>query len=310
MMRAVRVHAYGGPDALVLEEIPRPRPGRREVLVRVEAVGVGPWDAWLRSGRAAPADALPLIPGSDIAGVVEDVGAGVDEFRPGDRIFGATNRHFTGGYAEFALASPGTIAHKPDGLDPVAAAAVPVPAVTAWQMLFDHARIREGQRVLIHGGAGAIGAYAVQIAKLARATVTATGAPAELEFLRRLGADRVIDTAETAFETVLSGFDSVIDTAGGTFLTRSYCVLKTGGVLVTCIDEPDHRMADMFRVHARFACADVTAGALSRIRALLDAAELAPTVGEVLPLDAARAAHEMLEGRPRKPGKIVLRVEA
>ena len=164
-MRASRVHRFGPPENIAFEEIPRPEPGRGEVLVRVEAAGVGPWDAWIRAGRSVLPQPLPLTLGSDLSGVIDAVGPGAEGWEPGAEIFGVVNRRCTGAYAEYAAAEAGMIARKPAALGHIAAASVPVIAVTAWQMLFQHARIAPVQTVLVHGAAGNVGAYAVQLAK-------------------------------------------------------------------------------------------------------------------------------------------------
>src|SRR5688572_28429950 len=159
-MKAARVHQYGPPGTITLEDLPIPVPGPGEVLVRVHAAGVGPWDGWVRAGKSVLPQPLPLTLGSDFSGVVAAVGTGVAEFAPGDEVFGVTNPRFTGAYAEYAVAAAGMIAKKPPSLTHVDAASVPVVAVTAWQALFDEARLERGASVLIHGAAGNVGGYA------------------------------------------------------------------------------------------------------------------------------------------------------
>ncbi len=166
-MKAGRIHSFGPPNAIVIDEIPRATPGEGELVVRVAAAGVGPWDALIREGRSVVQLSLPLILGSDLAGSVGSVGAGVVPFKPGDEVFGVTNKQFCGGYAEYAVASAQIVAARPRSLSFVVAASVPVVAVTAYQMLFDDAQMKAGQAVLIHGAAGNVGAYAVQLAKQA-----------------------------------------------------------------------------------------------------------------------------------------------
>lgn len=163
-MNAIRVHAFGGVDALVYEEMQQPVPAAGQALVRVKAAGVGPWDAWVRGGTSAVPHALPLTPGADLAGIVEHAGADVP-FHPGDEVYGVTNGEFVGAYAEYAVATATMLAPKPHSIGFVAAASVPVVACTAWQMLFEHGGVDSTKRVLVHGGAGNVGAYAVQMAK-------------------------------------------------------------------------------------------------------------------------------------------------
>ena len=158
-MKAARVHRFGPPNVIAIEDIAIPQPGSGEVLVRVAAAGVGPWDAWIRAGKSALPQPLPLTLGSDFSGVVEVVGDAVRGFQPGDRVFGVTNARFVGAHAEFAVVAAGMIAKKPVRLGDVEMASVPVVAVTAWQALFERAKLTAGQTVLIHGAAGNVGAY-------------------------------------------------------------------------------------------------------------------------------------------------------
>ncbi len=305
-MKAVRVHQFGGIDALRYEEVPLPSPGPGEVLVRVAAAGVGPWDAWVREGRSALPQQLPLIPGSDLAGVVEAVGTGVAGFGRGAAVFGVTNARFTGAYAEFAVADAAMIAEKPVGLDDFAAASVPVVASTAWQMVHNHSRVAPGQHVLVLGGAGNVGAFAVQLCHRGGAYVVASSRPAGFEYLRSIGADEV-DDAEAGKLTVRNGaFDAVIDTVGGTAQQQSFALLRSGGVLVSAVAPPDQAEAARRGVRAVFFLVSVTTPLLRQIAALIETGSLRPRVGEVLPLSQARLAHEMLAGRPHHPGKIVL----
>jgi NADPH:quinone reductase-like Zn-dependent oxidoreductase len=176
-MKAVRVHAFGGVDAMVYEDLPNPAPGPGQVLIRVAAAGVGPWDAWIREGKSVLPQPLPLTLGADLSGSIEQVGPGVVGFRPGEQVFGVTNTRFTGAYAEYALVDAGMIAVKPARLSDTEAASVPVVGCTARQMLFDHAGVREGQTVVVLGGAGNVGGYAVQLGQLAGARIVATASP-------------------------------------------------------------------------------------------------------------------------------------
>ncbi len=198
-MKAVRVHQFGGLEAIIDEEVSRPTPGAGQVLVRVKAAGVGPWDAWVRAGKSALRQPLLLVLGSDLSGVVEDVGPGGSGFRPGDEVFGVTNAQFTGAYAEYAVAAAAMIAPKPVRLSHVEAASVPVVASTAWQMVFDHGQVDGTKRVLMHGAAGNVGAYAVQLAKRAGAEVVATAFTRDVDYVRTLRADHVIDVQAARF---------------------------------------------------------------------------------------------------------------
>jgi NADPH:quinone reductase-like Zn-dependent oxidoreductase len=309
-MKAMQVREFGGIDAIRRVEIPRPVPGRGEVLVRVEAAGVGPWDVLLRTGASKVATPPPLTLGSDLAGVIEALGDGVSEFAVGDAVYGATNPDFVGAYAEYAVATAGMIAKKPPLLTYVEAASVPVVAVTAWRMVFDRARVSPGQTVLVHGGAGAVGAYAVQLAHLARARVITTASADDLAYVRWLGADQVIDYRGVPFEDVTGPVDAVIDTVGGEMQARSMPLIQPGGILISAVSPPDADEAARRHIRAEFFIIDVTSNDLARLSAMIEAGELTTDVGTVLALDEARLAHEFLAGRrPRSRGKIVLRVD-
>jgi NADPH:quinone reductase-like Zn-dependent oxidoreductase len=252
---------------------------------------------------------LPLTLGADVSGVVEAVGAGVTQFAPGDAIFGVTNARFTGAYAEFAVVSAGMIAKRPTRPSDIDAASVPVVAVTAWQALFVQARAARGQTVLIHGAAGNVGGYAVQLAHQAGLRVIATAGERDVAYVHSLGADEVIDFHAERFEDKAQDVDVVIDLVGGATQSRSFAVLRPGGSLVSAVSPPDQAEAARHAVQAGFFLVDVTTDRLTEIAASIDSGRLVTRIGEVLPLAAARVAHEMLEGmRPQPRGKIVLRV--
>ena len=307
-MLAIRVHRFGGLDSLVAEDVPRPVPGAREVLVHVRAAGVGPWDAWIRAGRSVLPQPLPLTLGSDIAGVVELAGPDVSQFSAGDAVFGATNARFTGGYAEYAVASAGSLAKMPRGMRFVEAASAPVVACTAWQMVFEHGAVDAATRVLVLGGAGNVGAYAVQLARRAARDVVATASPEDTAYVRTLGADLVVDARTVRLEDAVRDIDVVLDTVGGELQEQSFAVLKPGGTLVSAVSAPDQAKAARHGVRAFFFLVEVSSRRLEDIAALIVAGELRPRVGDVLPLASARLAHEMLAGKPHEPGKIVLAV--
>jgi len=308
-VQAIRVHHFGDLDSLVVEDVPRPAPGEGEVLLQVKAAGVGPWDALVRSGRSVLPQPLPLTPGSDVSGLVEQVGAGVSQFHAGEAVFGATNARFTGGYAEYAVAAATKLAKIPPRLGFIEAASVPVVACTAWQMVFEQGAVDTTKRVLVHGAAGNVGAYAVQLARRVACEVIATAFSDDLAYVRALGADRVIDVNTSRFEELLTDVDVVLDTIGGETQDRSFAVLKPGGVLVSAVASPDQQKAARHGVKALFFLVDVSSHRLEELAALIEAGELATSIGEVLSLADARIAHEMLAGRPHKRGKIVLRVD-
>jgi NADPH:quinone reductase-like Zn-dependent oxidoreductase len=307
--RACRVHKFGPPANIVFEDVDLPRPGAGEMLVRVVAAGVGPWDGWIRAGRSVLPQPLPLTLGSDLSGSVEAVGPEVTGFAPGDEIYGVTNPRFVGAYAEYAIVSANMVARKPERLDHIDTASVPVIAVTAWQALYREADLQEGQTVLIHGAAGNVGAFAVQLAHQAGARVIATAGAGDIEYVRALGADVAVDYRAEKFEDAAKNLDIVVDLVGGETQTRSFAVLKRGGVLTSAVSSPNAALATELGVKANFFLVAVNTADLTRLAELIDAGQLQTNVGTILPLAGARDAHEMLEGlRPHPRGKIVLKV--
>lgn len=301
-MRAVRVERFGGPEVVVVLDVPEPVIGPGQVLVRVDAAGIGPWDAWIRAGKSVLPQPLPLTLGSDLSGTVVAAGRDVTAFAPGDEIFGVANARFTDAQAELAAVDANRIAHRPRSLDSIAAAGVPVVAVTASQMLFDHAGVRAGQRVLIHGSSGSVGAFAVQLAHRAGAYVIATESKETRRDALALGADElVISNALDGIAPV----DAVIDTVGGEVQQRSFALLRPGGILVSVVSAPTPPNG----VRGIFMLVDVTTAALEPLARMFDERTLVARVGTVLPLEDARHAHDVLDGRaPRTAGKMVLRV--
>jgi NADPH:quinone reductase-like Zn-dependent oxidoreductase len=240
---------------------------------------------------------------------VEQVGAGVEQFGIGDAVFGATNARFTGGYAEYVVASVTGLAKMPTRIGFIEAAAVPVVACTAWQMVFEHGAVDATKRVLVHGAAGNVGGYGVQFAKRVAGEVVATASSDSIAYVQTLGADRIIDVKTSRFEEVLTDVDVVLDTIGGDTQERSFAVLKPGGILVSVVSEPDPQKAARHHVRAFFFLVEVSSARLEQIAALIEAGQLTTRVGDVLPLAEARLAHEMLAGKPHKRGKIVLAVD-
>lgn len=302
-MKAVQFLEYGGPEVLVLEEIATPQPGAGQVLVRVVAAGVNPADWKIRSGayQAFMPMPFPSIPGMEGAGVIESVGADVTDFQPGQEVYGI----LLGGYAEYALAEASRIRLKPEHLSFEEAASVPVGALTAWSAI-EAADIRPGQQVLVHGAAGGVGLYAVQLAHLKDAHVIATGSARNAEYIRSLGAENVLDYNAAPFETLVSGLDAVIDTVGGDLAARSFKVLRPDGIYVTVAGRlaPDAGQAEGVRaVSASRAAPEF----LTQLSALLKSKELIPAVGAVFPLAEARAAQE-LSATGHGRGRIVLKV--
>jgi NADPH:quinone reductase-like Zn-dependent oxidoreductase len=309
-MMAWRVHEFGPPEIMKFECVSRPEPGPGEVLVRVEAAGVGPWDGWIRAGKSALPQPLPLTLGSDLSGEIVAAGPGVSELRVGEQVYGVTNPQFIGAYAEYAVASAGMVSTKPTSLTHVEAASLPVVAVTAWQALFDRAQLEAGQRVVIHGAAGNVGSYAVQLARQAGVQTIATVSTGDVAAVRNLGANTVIDYRTQRFEEEVRDVDAVIDLIGGETQTRSFQVLRRGGKLISAVSNPDQQLAQRYGVGATFFLVNVTSQYLTEIARLVDGGKLRTHVGAVLPLADAREAHLMLERvRPQPKGKVVLAVD-
>ncbi|HYX51829.1 MAG TPA: NADP-dependent oxidoreductase [Candidatus Limnocylindrales bacterium] len=302
-MKAARIHQFGAPEVVVIDDLSRPNPDKGEILVGVKAAGVGPWDALIREGKSKVSPRPPLTLGSDLSGVVETIGPGVADFRVGDEVYGVTNAHFCGAHAEFALASAGMVARKPRRLNHVEAASVPVVAVTAWQMLFEYAKVVAGQSVLILGAGGNVGAYAVQLAASTGLDIVAIVGPKDVELVRNLGAKTVL-----VDQKAIPQVDVVIDTVGGETLEHSFGKVKSGGVLVSVVSTKP--LPQRPGVRSVFFYADVTTLRLNVLTKLFEEEKLSARVGSILPLQDARTAHYMLGGAPHKPGKIVLEMAA
>ncbi|MDQ3313234.1 MAG: NADP-dependent oxidoreductase [Verrucomicrobiota bacterium] len=309
VMKAVRMHAYGGLEVLQFEDAPRPQPNDDQILIRIIAAGVNPVDAKIRQGMFARmmGTKLPVIPGLDVSGIVEEAGANVTKFKPGDAVYACLGFGTQGGYAEYAVAKESEASPKPKGLSHEGAAAMPVAAATAWQALIEIANVSQGQTVLIHGGSGGVGVFAIQIAKARGAKVIATASAANQEFMRELGADRTIDYNATKFEEVAKDVDMVLDSVGGETLERSYGVVKKGGIIVSLVEPPDKAELDARGIRGTAFMVSPNASLLSDLSKLVEAKKLKPVVSKTFPLSEAAKAQEAIEtGHTR--GKIVLRV--
>jgi NADPH:quinone reductase-like Zn-dependent oxidoreductase len=307
-MKAMLVRDFGGVEKIVEGELPRPEAAKGEVLVQVKAAGVGPWDALIREGKSVVDNPLPVTLGSDLAGEVVDLGPGVLDFQVGDAIWGVTNENFVGAYAEYACASAKSIARRPKSLSWLQAASAPVVAVTAWQMLFEYAKVGAGQTVFVLGGAGNVGAYAVQLAKYAGIHVIATPSERDTNYVRGIGAAEVLDSRKVRFEEILQPVDAVIDTVGGEMRERALRLLKPQATLVSAASPIPEAIKRAYGARAVFFLVEVTTDRLNKLGKLFDDGVLRPDVGTVLQLTEARRAHEMLAGAPHPRGKIVLQV--
>jgi NADPH:quinone reductase-like Zn-dependent oxidoreductase len=303
-MKAVRMHAFGGPEVLLYEDVPCPEPGDSEILVQVYAAGVNPIDWKIREGAFREGVQLPHIPGKDIAGVVKEVGRNVTGFAVGDSVYALAGSR-GGGYAEYAVVTPEEAARKPRSLDYVHAAAVPVAAITAWQALFDVGGLSSGQKVLIHGAAGGVGGFAVQIAKAKGAYVIGTAGPDNLGYVQGLGADEVVNYRVTRFEEAVQGVDMVLDTIGGDTRERSWQVLRPGGILVSTVGPPTPPAELTVRGGAVFA--KPNGSQLTEIGGLIDAGRVKVNLEKVFPLSEARQAQAASQSGHTQ-GKSVLQV--
>jgi NADPH:quinone reductase-like Zn-dependent oxidoreductase len=309
-MKAVRIHSYGGPQVLVEENAPMPKPSSGEVLIEVHAAGVNPIDWKVREGYAKEwlRHKLPLILGWDVSGVIKELGSGVKGFKKGDEVYGKLDTGRDGAYAEYAVSNTENIALKPRTLDHVHAAAIPIAALTAWQSLFDLANLSAGQTVLIHAAAGGVGHFAVQFSKWKGARVIGTASARNEEFVKKLGADMVIDYTTKIFEDEVSGVDCVLDTQGGEVLNRSLRVLKKGGIVVSTLSEPSADDLARYGVRSSHVLARGDTQQLMQIAELIDTGDIRPVVETVLPLAEASTAHKMSQtGHVR--GKIVLKIK-
>jgi NADPH:quinone reductase-like Zn-dependent oxidoreductase len=310
-MKAIVVHEYGGPEVLKYEDVARPEPKEDEMLVRVIAAGVNPVDSAARNRRFSEflGIKLPAIPGYDIAGTVEKTGAKITKFKVGDPVYAYIALNKGGGYAQYAVATEKEAAPKPKSLSYVEAAAVPIVALTAWQALVDTAKLGPGQTVLIHGGSGGVGSFAIQIAKGRGAKVIATASTPNQDLLKQLGADVAIDYTKTKFEDVAKDVDVVLDSVGKDTLARSYGVVKKGGFIVTLVGEIDQAELDKHGIHGASLGVEPNSDELTEMGKLIDEKKIKVIISQVLPLsDAAKAQAQADTHHTR--GKIVLKVLA
>jgi NADPH:quinone reductase-like Zn-dependent oxidoreductase len=306
-MMALRAHARGGPEELVYEQAPAPSAGPGEVLIAVHAAAITfaelTWDLeWTtQDGK----DRTPVIPSHEMSGIVAGLGADVADLAVGDEVIGLVDFDRDGAAAEYVVMPGANLATKPQSLSHVAAATLPLAALTAWQALADHAAVQPGDQVLVQGGAGGVGIFAVQLAAILGGHVTATGHSADADFVQDLGADRFISTEAGPPGEATGGFDVVIDTVGGAALRSSYGLLREGGRLVTLGAPPDQELAARHKVHAMFFVVEPDANELARLAEMADAGRLRAVISQTFPLADGQKAFES-GGRVRRPGKTVL----
>ncbi|WP_214322601.1 NADP-dependent oxidoreductase [Nonomuraea sediminis] len=309
-MRAISQDVLGGPEVLTLVELDRPTLGPTDVLVRVHAAGVNPTD-WKHRATGLYLGAPPFVLGWDVSGVVEAVGAGVTLHKPGDEVFGMLDYpRGAGAYAEYVAAPSRNFARKPEGIDHVRAAALPVAALTAWQALVETADVQPGQRVLIHAAAGGVGHLAVQLAKARGAQAIGTASTPKGDFVRALGADEVIDYTRTDFTEAVRDVDVVLDAVGGDYGPRSLRVLRPGGILVAIVFSHTGNMRTLAKEHgARLEYLTVEAdhAGMTAIAKLADQGLLLPRIDGALPLAQAAEAHRRAEPG-HTTGKLILTI--
>jgi NADPH:quinone reductase-like Zn-dependent oxidoreductase len=309
-MKAAVIHSFGPPNVIQTEEVAVPVPGPDEVLVKVHAASVNPVDYKTRSGHYPPVkqDRLPLTLGRDIAGRVHQCGSSARKFKLGQSVYAVLDRDH-GGYAEYVVVKERDLARMPRHLHYTEAAAVPLAAITAWQGLFDHGGLRAGQRVLIHGGAGGVGHFAIQFAKARGATVATTVGKDDIKFVRGLGADRAIDYKSERFEEAVHDIELVLDLVDGDTQERSWAVLKRGGTLISTLSEPSAQKAHEHAARAEHYMAQPNAAELKKIAALIDAGQVSPRVQSIFPFSHVQVAQQQLE-HGHVQGKIVLELDS
>ncbi|MEO8568397.1 MAG: NADP-dependent oxidoreductase [Ginsengibacter sp.] len=308
-MKAIRIHAFGGPEVLKYEDAPQPIPAADEVLIKVHASGVNPVDSKIRAGHAQGKFPIsfPLIPGWDVSGEIEEVGNAVLNFRKGDEVYSRPDPTRDGTYAEYVVVKADQVNQKPKSINHDKAAAVALAGLTAWQGLFTHGELQDGQKVLIHGASGGVGTYAVQFAKWKGAHVIGTTSADNIDFLYELGADDVIDYKNEKFEEEVKDVDLVFDLIGGDTQKKSLQVIKNGGRLITTVKPENQEEAKQKNIHIEGFMAQSLPGDLQQIADLIDSGKVKPVISEIIPMENAAEAHKKIEkGHTR--GKIVLRV--
>jgi NADPH:quinone reductase-like Zn-dependent oxidoreductase len=311
-MKAVVIEQYGGKEKLKEMEVPDPKIKDDQVLIEMKATSINPIDWKLREGylkEMLPFE-FPIILGWDAAGIIKETGKNVQQFQKGDRVFARPETTRFGTYAELTAVDENLLAKIPDNLSYEEAASIPLAGLTAWQALFDTAHLQQGEKVLIHAGAGGVGSLAIQFAKYAGAYIATTASEKNINFLKGLGADEVINYHTTQFEDVLSDYDVVFDTMGGAIQSKSFQVLKKGGRLVSIVEEPNAEEAKKYSIKAESIWLKPNGHQLGQIARLMETGKVRATIGETLPFSekGVKDAHALSESHHAK-GKIVIRFE-
>ena len=308
-MKAVRIHSYGNRDVLVYEDAPLPVVNDDDILIRVHATAVNPLDWKIRAGYLSGwfNYTMPWILGLDVSGVVTKVGSAVTGFAVGDEVFARADLNRSGTYAEYVVVREADVARKPRTLSHIGAAAIPHAFLAAWTALVKEGRLSRGEVVLIHGAAGGVGTFAIQIAKSIGAHIIATASGANLDLLRQLGADEVIDYTQQRFEDHVQDVDVVLDTVGGDTLQRSFGLLKKNGRLVSLVEMPSPETAAAHHVTASMAQANTDGALLREASVMANSGTIRPVVSTILPLAEIQQAHALSESLHAR-GKIILQV--
>jgi len=311
-MKAIVIEQYGGKEQLKEIEMNDPTPLDNQVIVNLHATSINPIDWKLREGylKAMLPFEFPIILGWDAAGVIEAVGSKVDHFKPGDRVFARPDTTNRGTYAELTAVDAHLLAEIPDNISFEEAACVPLAGLTAWQCLFDFGGVKKGDKVLIHAGAGGVGTFAIQLAKNAGAYVATTGGTSNVEFLKSLGADVVIDYKKENFESILEDFDFVLDSLGGEIQEKSLFILKEGGKLASIVSEPNQQIAEENGIKAGLVWLVPNGEQLAQMADLLKQEKVKVIIGHKYPLTETgiREAHALSETHHAK-GKIVIQIQ-
>jgi alcohol dehydrogenase len=311
-MKAVKAHAHGGPEVLKLEDAPIPFPGKGEVLIEVHAASINPIDSklLLTDPSYDHADQNPLTPGFDLAGAVVELGKNIKHIHVGDNVYGqaAFIKKGSGAFAEYAVTPQDLIARMPENLTFTEAAAVPLAACSAYQALVEHMKLKKGEKVLIHGGSGGIGTFAIQLAKHLGAFVASTASGVGIAYVGRQGADQVIDYESDHFEDVLKDFDAVLDTVGGETYKRSFQVLKRGGLIVSMLSMPDEALMKKYHVRAALEMTKVDSKKLGKITDLITTGVLKVNIANVFSLQQTQEAFRAKE-KEKVLGKIAIEVK-
>lgn len=307
-MRAAQVTKYGGPEVIEITDIDNPKIKDGQVLVEVYSTALNPFDYKVRSG--AYQIPLPYTPGGDFSGVIVELGGDVQDFKVGDEVYGSANvaGGASGSLAEYAAANAAQVAHKPKKANHGEAAASVLVGVSALQALDDHIGLTSGQKILIHGGAGGIGHVAIQYAKHLGAYVATTARQTDVDFVRGLGADEVIDYQKQNFESIIKDYDGVFDTVGGDTYTKSFQVLKKGGILVSMTEQPNKELIKQYDVEAIYQSSETNNKNLEKLAGLIDNSILKVHIDKEFPLVQTAEAFKHLEtGHPR--GKVVVKIK-